>query len=216
MSEKKKPVVRDKCGTVAGYQAHVRAGESACAACKRARREYSAAHRKGEVAKRPPSKAERRRKAESVGEQVANAVAESTQHSPVGGHYPAFLQAAGRRLWDAVTAELDLSPSAKVILTEACRMTDRCEKMAAVLANKRTFWFEVDGLDAVEDGVQVVVNSMISESRQLTSAIRQALASIGALKPAEPKPAESVLDQLRKKREARQRRDLEQRKQADK
>lgn len=196
-------MVRDKCGTVAGYQAHVRAGESACAACKRARREYSKAHRKGDITKRPPSKKARQRKAESVGEQVANAVAELTQGDVRGGNYPAFLQSAGRKLWDDVMKEFELSPSARVVLAEACRMTDRCEKMSAVLANKGTFWFEVDGLDQVDDGVPVIVNNMISESRQLTGAIRQALSSIGVLKPATPKSAGSVMDQLRKKREER-------------
>lgn len=38
---KKNPVIRDKCGTTAGWNAHQRNGEAQCAPCKKAKAEYT-------------------------------------------------------------------------------------------------------------------------------------------------------------------------------
>lgn len=199
-TEKKPAVKRRQCGTIAGYRQHTRRGEETCAECRAANKDYKKAHRAGEVKPRGESKAARREREERLGDELLGGTSASSE-------YPPFLKDAGRALWDAVLADFELSASGRVLLAEACRMKDRLERMSAALSSSTTLWFELGEPQEELDGpmqVQVVVNGMIGEARQLTSAIRQALQAIGVLEKAESKSSGGgVLDQLARKREQR-------------
>ena len=84
-------------------------------------------------------------------------------------------------------------------------MTDQLERFTAALSSKSTLWFELgDPDDADEKGVPVVVNGMIGEGRQLANAIRTALSQIGVLKTGSNASKGGALDELKRRRAARQ------------
>lgn len=197
---KKKPTSdpRGRCGTRAGYDAHRKRGERACDACRyantlRQRRKRSA--KRGESEPGVRSSAPRR----------VNVPAEWA---------PTYLRSAGQSLWNAVTEDFELNAAAKVVLTEVCRSADRLERIAGALSSRKSLWFELKESD-VEPGqlpeFTVVVNGMIGEARQLQSALRMSLNQLGVMEVGgkEQAPEKSALDQLREKREERQRRAAE-------
>lgn len=204
----KPPTDRKTCGKPSGRSAHRRAGERTCEKCRIADREYQRA-RRAKIKRGEPThgetKAEKREKAEVAGDAVLSVVSPTPADRTTPG-YPNFLKAAGRKLWDEVTAEYDLSPASLAVLTSACRMTDQLERFTAALSSRSVLWFELGDLDEadVEKGVPVVVNGMIGEGRQLANAIRTALSQIGVLKTGSNSSKGGALDELKKRRAARQ------------
>lgn len=204
----KPPTDRPTCGKPSGRAAHRRAGESACEKCRIADREYQRARRakiKAGEATHAETKAEKREKDEVAGDAVLAVVAPTPADRDTPG-YPNFLKAAGRKLWDDVTGEYELSPASLAVLTSACRMTDQLERFTAALSSGSTLWFELgDPEDAdLQKGVPVVVNGMIGEGRQLANAIRTALSQIGVLKTGSNASKGGALDELKNRRAARQ------------
>ena len=226
------PDPRGRCGSSAGYQAHLRRGERACDKCRNAHKDMIAARRKGEqVPPSPPAKPRRRhvpiehrlghgtngpRPVELPPEPVKDdtpepapakrAKATATPQVPDGVPTPPdWLKARGLELWIEVTQAHDLNASALVLLGEACRTADRLERMAAALSSRTTMWFEIGDIDqATELGVPVIVNGMIGEARQLQTSLRQTLTTLGVLKvDAAEKVAKSPLDQLAERRKKR-------------
>ena len=206
--DRKTPTDRPTCGTLSGPAAHRRNGERTCEKCLIAGREYQRA-RRAKIKRGEPThdetKAEKREKAEVAGDAVLSVVSPTPADRTTPG-YPNFLKAAGRKLWDEVTAEYDLSPASLAVLTSACRMTDQLERFTAALSSRSVLWFELGDLDEadVEKGVPVVVNGMIGEGRQLANAIRTALSQIGVLKTGSNASKGGALDELKKRRAARQ------------
>lgn len=199
MGEKKEPVTRRQCGTVAGYRQHSKRGERACDSCRAANTAYQREHRaKGKPARESRAKKWAREEAEA---------ASRVDEAPVSDDRPAFLKSQGRALWDEITAAYDLDPAAKVVLGEACRMRDRLERFSAALSVQSTLWFELGEPEELRTGdvqVQVVVNNMVGEARQMQAAVATALGKIGVLKQASAKASgPSVQDQLEAKRRAR-------------
>lgn len=196
-ASKTPPKSRKQCGSMAGYQQHVRHGETPCEPCREAMRDYQRRYRAGEIPSRKWSRSRRRAAELELGELIVEATEKPADDL---GADPAFLKARGRQLWDEVTGEFDLNASSLTVLAECCRMADRAERMAAALASKKTMWFEVDNIEeADEAGVPVVVNGMIGEARQLTTAIRQGLNSIGVLKTVKRQDT-GVFDELKARR----------------
>lgn len=206
--DRKPPTDRPTCGTLSGPAAHRRNGERTCEKCLIANREYRR-ERRAKIKRGEPThaetKAEKREKAEVAGDAVLSVVSPTPADRTTPG-YPNFLKAAGRKLWDEVTAEYDLSPASLAVLTSACRMTDQLERFTAALSSRSVLWFELGDLDEadVEKGVPVVVNGMIGEGRQLANAIRTALSQIGVLKTGSNSSKGGALDELKKRRAARQ------------
>lgn len=206
--DRKPPTDRPTCGTLSGPAAHRRNGERTCEKCLIAGREYQRA-RRAKIKRGEPThdetKAEKREKAEVAGDAVLSVVSPTPADRTTPG-YPNFLKAAGRKLWDEVTAEYDLSPASLAVLTSACRMTDQLERFTAALSSRSVLWFELGDLDEadVKKGVPVVVNGMIGEGRQLANAIRTALSQIGVLKTGSNSSKGGALDELKKRRAARQ------------
>lgn len=210
-TEKKPPTITKDCGTPRGYRQHVKRGEHTCEPCKKANREYMASRRDGAtyLHTSPEPRIRKRRREKEQGEVIAAAVEaiqdDTDPDDPNARWYPAFLKRRGRMLWQDVTASYDLSEAQLVILGNVCRMVDTLERFTAALASKSTLWFELDAIEnADEAGVPVVINSMISESRQLTAQIDRSLKALGVLDDAKAKSSgTSVLDELAARRAKR-------------
>lgn len=210
MTKEKIPAVhRGRCGTNAGYRAHTRRGEEVCDECREAQNAYMREYRAKRSGK-PVGKPRESRAAKKERQETEAAVV--VDHKPAAAMTtddpPAFLKESGRQLWNDVLSSYDLDLPAKSVLAEACRMRDRLERFTAALAANSTLWFELGDLQELEDGseqVNVVVNGMISEARQLQSALAINLGKIGVLKPATAKASgPSVQDEMAAKRKARQ------------
>ncbi|AEA27912.1 hypothetical protein Psed_5785 [Pseudonocardia dioxanivorans CB1190] len=83
----------------------------------------------------------------------------------------------GRELWEAMDRGAGLSPLHRVLLEEACRMADRLDRLHGALDDKRT-WLRFD----VDEGgeVVVVVDGLLAELRQQTTAMRGVAAELRA------------------------------------
>ncbi|WP_420100175.1 hypothetical protein [Corynebacterium sp.] len=202
MAEKKPAVSRKQCGSTAGYRQHIKRGEKTCEECRAAHREHERARRAGEVRSRKPSAAKKRAEEEATGAAMVDGPLVDQD-----GDRPAFLKRQGRALWDEITGAYDLDAGARVILAEACRMRDRLERFSAALSVQEALWFELGEPEELRNGdvqVQVVVNNMIGEARQMQAAVATALGKIGVLKQAEAKSSgPSVEDQLAEQRRKR-------------
>ena len=209
--KKAAPTTDKRCGTRAGYAAHGRRGERPCSACKQANAKRSSSVRR--QSKAVDATSEKEAPAQKAPVSVAAvprvgavpAGASSEDGEQVAA--PAYLKKEGRALWESVNRDYVLSPAALVLLGEACRISDRLERMAAALASQSTLWFELgDAADGAEElGVPIVVNGMIGESRQLLSTLRQTLSSMGVVvvDAAQVEEKRSILDELKARREER-------------
>jgi hypothetical protein len=112
------------------------------------------------------------------------------------------LSARGRRLWDEMTAGNDPSPLHREMLLEACRMADRLERLDRHLKGEDwlRFWSRND------DGtrVEVIVDKLLTEARELQSAFRMAVTDLVKAFPPKKEPkGGGVLADLAAKRAAR-------------
>lgn len=189
MSEKKPPTVdpRGRCGTSAGYKAHWRRGEDACAGCRAAHSQNTALRRKGGTP--PPSRPARTPRIDptpavpAVGlPEMSTPTPTAPRREPAGetsrpdpqdkplltGPSPAptpddvpvppdYLKAKGRALWESVTGKYRLTEGALVLLGEACRTADRLERFAAALSSRSVLWFEVGDIEQADEAGVPVV-----------------------------------------------------------
>lgn len=220
----KKPPTKDpkgRCGTDAGYQAHWRRGEEPCDACRNARNTAKRVRLRGGSVTSGPSKPrrpgsiagtdqDRRRKPEKKWTHETAPTAPEKPPAkpevPEGVPEPPYwLKEKGLELWIAVTQENELNLAGLTLLGEACRTVDRLERMSAALASKTTLWYELGDVDqATELGLPIVVNGLISESRQLQTTLRQTLNNLGVVNVNKAKAKElSPLDQLAQRRQKR-------------
>ena len=118
-----------------------------------------------------------------------------------------YLRDSGKKLWREIKSAYELDPVGDILLMEACRMKDRLDRLAGALSSSSSLWFELGDPIETADGevqIQVVVNSMIAEARQLQAAMAINLGKIGVLKPAKAiSESNSIMDQLQAKRAAR-------------
>lgn len=194
---KAEPTDDKRCGTPAGYKAHMRRGERACQLCRAA---HSKLRREGRAAA----------KAGAGKASVKPKKPASRDSEEVVGSAPRYLGREGQALWDAANAAYEFNAPARVVLAEVCRTTDRLDRIAGALSSKSNLWFEIKDSPEVEleemPEFNVSVNGMIGEARQLLGALRTALNQLGINEvQAKASGGEqvSVLDQLRARREAR-------------
>lgn len=206
----KKPAKnRAKCGTVSGYRQHQRHGEETCEKCRHAAAEYMKARRAGQPTK-PVTTKKRGRPKKDNNESTTpkpekkNAPHRKREYDPLQDGY---LRDSGKKLWCDIKSAYELDPVGDILLMEACRMKDRLDRLAGALSSSNSLWFELGDPIETADGevqVQIVVNNMIAEARQLQSAIAINLGKIGVLKPAKAiSESTSIMDQLQAKRAAR-------------
>jgi len=84
---------------------------------------------------------------------------------------------AGQRLWDDLARDDD-TYSIGVMVVEACRITDRLERLNDLLGGEESLWMRL--VAEREDGTTflVRVNSPMQEARQQASVLRQLLSEI--------------------------------------
>lgn len=107
---------------------------------------------------------------------------------------PAGLELAGIDLWIAVTDGRELDAASKVLLLNACRITDRLDQLDK----------EIDGrlLSQNQRGDEVI-NPLISEHRQQFNTLAGIFSKMGLGELPKPSSGESKWDELAKKREER-------------
>lgn len=208
----KKPAKnRAKCGTVSGYRQHQRHGEESCEKCRHAAAEYMKARRAGLPTKPVTTKKRGRPKKDNNESTTPKPEKKATPHRKSKREYDplqdGYLRDSGKKLWCEIKSAYELDPVGDILLMEACRMKDRLDRLAGALSSSSSLWFELGDPIETADGevqIQVVVNNMIAEARQLQAAMAINLGKIGVLKPAKAiSESSSVMDQLQAKRAAR-------------
>lgn len=220
-SGKKKPTTDPggRCGTYPGYNAHARRGETACAACKRANAERTRNRRQESRGKTTPARAAAAEQVDLTAlpdpepRQDSASVPDRDPALPDGvPDPPSHLKRRGRALWESVNRRYLLTEASLEVLVETCRIADRLERFADALAARSTLWFELGDPDTWEltaDGkdVNIVVNGMIGEARQLQTVLRQNLDKLGIVgvmeREVETEQKESLMDELARKRRER-------------
>lgn len=205
---KKPPTTDRRCGTVSGYQAHYKRGETPCGRCKAAKSAYYQ-HKDKPV--EPDT---------TVAKPTDTPVhiIDATPPDPDGDRdatggvraAPRFLKERGRALWDDVTSQYVLSPGARVSLAEACRIADRLERFTAMLSSRSTLWIELSDEDQdraaylADQDVSLVVNNVIGEARQLANQFQTIMRQLGLTDiTVVQEQTVSVADQLAERRRER-------------
>lgn len=89
---------------------------------------------------------------------------------------------AGARLWSEMNSGALLGPMQRVLLLEACRMTDRLDKLDAVLAGDVHTWLTLelrtDEEDEFERTFVVIVDKAHAEARLLAVALKSVMSEI--------------------------------------
>lgn len=208
MADRKTPTTDRRCGTVSGYQAHYKRGESPCGRCKAAKSAYS--RNKDKPVEPDPTAIKPREKPINVVDVTPEDL--DSDRDATGGvkAAPRFLRERGRALWDEVTSQFVLSPGARVSLAEACRIADRLERFSAMLSSRSTLWIELSEDDQdraanlAEDGVALVVNNAIGEARQLANQFQSIMRQLGLTDiTVVQEETKTVADQLAERRKAR-------------
>lgn len=118
---------------------------------------------------------------------------------------PPDLAERGAALWRDVTKLGQLDAAGRVLLHEACRITDRLEQLARVLAGDAETWARIE----TERGGDLVltIDSAMTEARQQQTTLRLLLGQLGLGKlAAAPASGGSSVDELRARRADRERR----------
>jgi hypothetical protein len=100
-----------------------------------------------------------------------------------------------------------LPPAQQVLLEEACRITDRLDKLDALLVGDAEDWLALVEDKGDPDRQIVVIDRPLAEARQQATALKQLLVEIraaGAGKPVSSGGAAPV-DQIAQRREERRR-----------
>ena len=103
---------------------------------------------------------------------------------------------------EVIEAKPDLNPGDRVLLDEACRLVDRLDRFEALLAGEAESWATIRDFD-YDRHSELVVSSLVSESRQHTSELRQIVKALGlGESSAAAQQTVSELDRLRERRQA--------------
>ena len=85
---------------------------------------------------------------------------------------PAGLAAGGRSLWTQVTTEHDLDPAQTVLLTEACRLKDRCDRLDALDRGHTDTLATVPGIILAAEAPDELATRTANTLKQLLAALR--------------------------------------------
>lgn len=126
---------------------------------------------------------------------------------------PGGLEAGGRELWDAITADHDLDAAQLAQLTEACRAKDRLDKLDMLLRGDVDTWavlvhkVQTDSYELKIDKALTDANATANLMKQLLAALRlpdeltgkrpQVRSARGAYSPKVPGGKVSSLDRAR-------------------
>jgi hypothetical protein len=91
---------------------------------------------------------------------------------------PARLGARGLSLWEAVTSAHTLAAPELEILAEACRCTDRLERLDEQLTGSDMAWLDLEKMRRDDHEYRVTVDAALSEARQQQNILKQLVASL--------------------------------------
>lgn len=98
--------------------------------------------------------------------------------------------------------DVDLTPTDRVLLDEACRLMDRIDHFDRLLSGESEAWSTVADFEGNRPSV-LVISSLVSESRQHATELRQVLKALASSDPAKGAvPVVSELNRLRARRNA--------------
>lgn len=125
---------------------------------------------------------------------------------------PPDLEARGLALWAGYTKDRPtLAPGERVLLHEACRTTDRLDRLAAILSGDDEPWARIV-VPERGDFMRLEVSSAVGEARQQQNQLRLTLASLEAVRgltgqaangQTPPTPEADPVDEFSRRREAR-------------
>ncbi len=123
---------------------------------------------------------------------------------------PPGLQPRGQAIWASYKAD-DLPASLSALVEETARTADRLDKLDALLAGRRDEWAFI--LTDDMGGVSLMIDKLLGEARQQQMAFKQLLMELrqAGVKPEmtekieeQPQGRGGMVDELRRRREARQ------------
>ncbi|WP_144795707.1 hypothetical protein [Microbacterium paludicola] len=89
---------------------------------------------------------------------------------------PHKLGPRGLRLWKSIATGQNLSEIEQQNLVEACRISDRLEKLNELISGDEDAWFRIK-LPRTDDGVvELLINDPMKEARMHAAALRQLIA----------------------------------------
>lgn len=119
-------------------------------------------------------------------------------------HVQATFSPRGQALWDALAPSLDTAR--RILLDEACRLTDRLDALARLMAGDGETWAWIRAGRDDDAPSQLVINSAMSEARMTATVLRQIVSELSpsaANGDAVPAADGSVSDDLAKRRASR-------------
>lgn len=100
--------------------------------------------------------------------------------------YPKGLAARGKRLWrETLEIRPRLGPGERVLLEEACRLTDRLEALNELILNAKPMVVSKDGKGT---SYVVLVDAPAQEARLVTATLRSLMQSLGLDRLSAPAP----------------------------
>lgn len=116
---------------------------------------------------------------------------------------PEGLGERGMAMWVALTAAREFDAAWGVLIAEACRISDRLEKLDRLLRRDIDAWACIEVPDAEGHPLVLVFDDALAEARQQTNALRQIVVSLKLGVASETKSERSAFDDLADRRRAR-------------
>ncbi len=83
----------------------------------------------------------------------------------------------GERLWEGLfSATLD--PAQLALLTEACRIVDRLDKLDELISGDAETWIDIIAARADPEIAEITINKPLAEARQQATTLKQILAEL--------------------------------------
>lgn len=98
-----------------------------------------------------------------------------------------------QRLFEAYADRVD--DAGAVLLTEACRMVDRLDKLNALLVGDADVWCRIEW-DPGDRDYELQIDSALAEARQQVTELRQLLRSLPLKEPDEPDESDSWVSDM--------------------
>jgi hypothetical protein len=108
----------------------------------------------------------------------------------------------GQRLWREMGGDT-LSGAALVLLEEACRLSDRLDRLDDFLRGREESWMKFHARNDDGSIVEVVVDKALAEARQQQVSLKQVVAELRQVVKGRQEPAGGGSDDLAARRAAR-------------
>jgi hypothetical protein len=120
---------------------------------------------------------------------------------------PEDLAEGGRALWAELAPGGQAGPGELSVITEACRIRDRLDKLNRLLTGDANDWLELQEVKGHEGIAEIIIDKSLSEARQQALALKGLLAELRQMRGGKLGRASSggsIADDLAAKRAERQ------------